>query len=158
MTMSGTLTKAQAIALEKQKLIEKEKEIAAKLLLMKQAQNAAASKLLKDTAASAKVRTTTVAAKQAKSNSFTTASTKSQAQKQQKEQFRQDVIPITEALAPNSTTVAPHRRKSLLDASSSTIPNIPLTPRRSVSRDSQEEVSSGRKGERHWITIMLVNF
>ena len=147
--MSATLTKTQAIAAEKQKLIEREKEIAEKLRLMKQAHNAAASRIVKDKSAPARVQSSVAAPKPTQSNRIYTASTRMRQnkQQQQKEQLKQDVIHITPAPEPNPTMEARQRRKSVLDSNSSTTPNIPLTPRRSISRDSQGEEYSGLKGQ-----------
>ncbi|GFN93597.1 Zinc finger c3h1 domain-containing protein-like, partial [Plakobranchus ocellatus] len=133
--MSSRLTKAQAIALEKQKLIKKEKEVYEKLQLMKQAHNAVSSKFHISKRTRSKTQSSIPAQKQnhATSSSFSKFSSKVQLQGQ----LSQDVIHITQASDPSEGGDSRQRRKSLLDAGSSTKPNIPLTPRRSLSSEMQ---------------------
>ncbi|GFS17742.1 zinc finger C3H1 domain-containing protein [Elysia marginata] len=141
--MSEAQSKAQAIAAEKQKLIQKEKEIAEKLRLMRQVHKAATSKSLKKKTVVAKSQSSTTPTLQIQSSSINAGSSKIVQRRQRKEQ---DVIPIKNASAePSSSLAASRRRRSVLDTNSSTVPNIALTPRRSISRESIEEARSERK-------------
>ncbi|KAI8791743.1 zinc finger C3H1 domain-containing protein isoform X2 [Biomphalaria glabrata] len=101
MSTSATtgLTRAESIALEKQKLIEKEKEIAEKLIKLKELKNSEQ----KDTP-----------------NSVVIVKSKSSARSQ-------DLIRIDSNAKPDFVTK--NRRRSLIDITACNTPNIPMTPR-----------------------------